>query len=323
MFAISILMWGYLTFSLYDPVLITGRVTDQSTGLPLHGATVVVIGHQRGAATDSLGMYRLSVEPGRYDVEFRHVGYSLVRVSMVILADTTVHIGLMPSTTQSKSIEVRAARSPRTMTSSASESLSGAELDRSRGQTLGETLAGIVGVDVLQTGASIAKPVIRGFHSDRVITMQAGIGQEGQQWGGEHAPEIDPFSPGRIEVVKGASGVEYGVGAIGGVIRVIPREVDYTRRLGGMVHLSGYGNNVQGAMSVNLEGSPIQSTDLSWRVQGSVRRAGRSVQSSRARRSLNVRPPPSMVNMNTSDSGVEIGASPPLTPSGRLLETPA
>lgn len=30
-----------------------------------------------------------------------------------------------------------------------------------------------------------------------------------------------------------------------------------------------------------------------------------------------------MVNMNTSDSGVEIGASPPLTPSGRLPETPA
>ena len=62
---------------------------------------------------------------------------------------------------------------------------------------------------------------------------------------------------------------------------------------------------------------------LTSATPGSVRRAGRSVQSSRARRSLNVRPPPSMVNMNTSDSGVEIGASPPLTPSGRLPETPA
>ncbi len=269
-------MWVLLAFSTMDPVLISGKVIDKSTDTPLQSATILVIGQQRGTVSDSSGVYYLSVEAGKSIIEYRYVGYKAVRIEVIAFKDTTINIELIPDISVSKSIEVQAERNPRTMTSTTSESLSGQELDRSRGQTLGETLAGIVGVDVLQTGASIAKPVIRGLHSDRVITMQAGVSQEGQQWGGEHAPEIDPFSPGRIEVIKGAAGVEYGIGAIGGVIRVIPRTIDFTRSISGSVLTNAYGNNSQGALSVSLEGSPTRSSDLGWRVQGSVRKAGDS-----------------------------------------------
>jgi len=269
-------MWVSLAFSTMDPVVITGKVIDKSTDIPLQSATILVVGQQRGTVSDSTGVYLLPVEVGRNVIEYRYVGYKTVRIDILVLRDTTINVELDPDIALSKSVEVLAERNPRTMTSTTSESLSGQQLDRSRGQTLGETLAGIVGVDVLQTGASIAKPVIRGLHSDRVITMQAGISQEGQQWGGEHAPEIDPFSPGRIEVIKGAAGVEYGIGAIGGVIRVIPRAIDFTQSLSGSLFTNIYGNNAQGALSISLEGSPTLSSDFGWRAQGSVRKAGDS-----------------------------------------------
>lgn len=265
-----------LAISTVDPVLITGKVFDRSTDIPLENATILVVGQQRGTVTDSTGAYQLQVEHGILVLEYRYVGYKTQQITVNARRDTTINISLAPDVAITKSIEVQAERNPRTMTSTTSELILSSELDRNRGQTLGETLAGVVGVDLLQTGASIAKPVIRGLHSDRVITMQSGLSQEGQQWGGEHAPEIDPFSPERIEVIKGAAGVEYGIGAIGGVIRVIPRPIDFTRPIGGTLLMNGFSNNAQGAMSVNMEGSPTQSNAFSWRVQGSLRKAGDS-----------------------------------------------
>src|SRR5690606_2808354 len=76
--------------------------------------------------------------------------------------------------------------------------LEAADLAVLRGQTLGQTLERLPGVTTLSTGPSIQKPVIRGLHSDRVVILRNGISQEGQQWGAEHAPEIDPFAPDRI-----------------------------------------------------------------------------------------------------------------------------
>ena len=75
----------------------------------------------------------------------------------------------------------------------AANSLSEQELDRSRGLSLGESLKSISGVTSLNTGNSIAKPVIHGLHSNRVLVLNNGVRQESQQWGSEHAPEVDPF----------------------------------------------------------------------------------------------------------------------------------
>ncbi len=131
-----------------------------------------------------------------------------------------------------------------------------------------------------QTSASvehvraIAKPVLRGLHSERVVVLNAGIAQEGQQWGGEHAPEIDPFAPATIQVVKGAAGVELGAGAIGGVIRIEPRKLRDSPGYAGMATLQGFSNNRQGAGSLLIEGAPLWLPGFAIQAQGSVRRAG-------------------------------------------------
>ena len=257
-----------------EPVRLNGIIGDAETRLPLHGATIAIIGTNIGTVTDSLGRYEVFIESGFATLEYRFLGYQTEKRSITIVNDTTIQIWLKPDLINTRSIEVTSTRNASTLQSTRIEQLSEQELDRARGQTLGETLSSIVGVDVLQTGASIAKPVIRGLHSDRVITLQAGVSQEGQQWGGEHAPEIDPFSPGKIEIIKGAAGVEYGIGAIGGVINVLPRDIDISRPLSGRAYINGYSNNAQGAMSLNLEGSPSSDGSIGWRAQGSLRRSG-------------------------------------------------
>jgi iron complex outermembrane recepter protein len=83
-------------------------------------------------------------------------------------------------------------------------SLDRAALDATRGQTLGETIKHLPGVAVIQLGPSIAKPVIRGLNSQRVLVLNAGLRQEDQQWGTEHAPNIDSFDADAVTVVRGA-----------------------------------------------------------------------------------------------------------------------
>ena len=152
--------------------------------------------------------------------------------------------------------------------------LSGDALDARRGQTLAETLDGLPGVTTLSTGPTIGKPVVRGLHSDRVVILEDGVRQEGQAWGGEHAPEIDPFAAGRIEVVRGAAGVEVGAGAIGGAVKLNARDLPETPGLAGRLSVQAFSNSGQGAASLAVEDAPASWNGVAWRAQGSLRRAG-------------------------------------------------
>lgn len=154
--------------------------------------------------------------------------------------------------------------------------LSGRALDQLRGLSLGETLQKLPGVSVLQTGPTIFKPVIQGMYGQRVLIMNNGVRQEGQQWGSEHAPEVDPFVASKITVVKGASSVRYGSDAIGGVILVDPKPLRRAPGFGGELNLGGFSNSRAGVGSMILEYAPEKLSGLSARVQGTYRRAGNS-----------------------------------------------
>jgi len=159
--------------------------------------------------------------------------------------------------------------------------LKGKELDRTRGLSLGESLRSIPGVNSIQTGPSISKPIIHGLHSNRILILNNGVRQESQQWGSEHAPEIDPFIATRISVIKGAASIRYGSDAIGGVILVEPKALPAKPGIKGELNLVGMSNSRLGASSGIIEGAfDKKLTGLTWRLQGTVRRAGNSKTSS-------------------------------------------
>lgn len=74
------------------------------------------------------------------------------------------------------------------------------------------------GVSQITTGSGISKPVIRGMGYNRVVVVNDGIRQEGQQWGDEHGVEIDAASVHSVEILKGPASLMYGSDALAGVI---------------------------------------------------------------------------------------------------------
>lgn len=138
-------------------------------------------------------------------------------------------------------------------------------------KSLGEVLTAFTGVNMLQTGPTITKPIIHGMHSNRILILNNGIRQEGQQWGQEHAPEIDPFMANNLELIKGAAAVKYGSDAIGGVILVNPDDLPRSGPISGKVSAIGATNNGLYSGSGILEGGQ---NGFGWRVQGTYKRAG-------------------------------------------------
>ena len=253
---------------------IKGIVRDQHSGQPVIGATVLLGGTTNGVFTDEKGRYEIrNLCPGSYKLEARIVGYNSYKQTIDLTAGHEENFNLEEQEVHLKDVEITAHRTD-APSSQPLAILSGNDLEKTRGQSLGESLKGITGVTTMQTGSSISKPVIHGLHSNRVLIMNNGVRQEGQQWGSEHAPEIDPFVATRMSVIKGAAGVRYGSDAIGGVILVEPEELPFNKTISGEVNLVGFTNGRQGVASSTLQGGIKGVSGFGWRAQGTIKRGG-------------------------------------------------
>jgi iron complex outermembrane receptor protein len=148
------------------------------------------------------------------------------------------------------------------------------DLDQSAGSNIADQLKSINGVRTLNTGTTISKPVIHGLHSNRVLVLNNGIRQEGQQWGSEHAPEIDPMLAQEIVVVKGASGLKFGPEALGGVVMVNPAPIIDSFGINARLNFQGLSNGRQGTIGGMIEGRAKKIPSIGWRLQGSLKKGG-------------------------------------------------
>ncbi|MFM2145831.1 MAG: hypothetical protein RL732_667, partial [Bacteroidota bacterium] len=202
----------------------SGTIRDEQTKKPLAGASIHMTDLMTGAVSNSEGFFQLrNIPPGRHFVEISYVGYASISFSIEVNGDLTQDYRLAPSILESNEVivtgvsmatEIR--RSPVPMSLIKQQ-----ELSRAMTTNLVDLIAHEPGVAQVSTGPAIAKPVIRGLGFNRVVVLNDGIRQEGQQWGDEHGLEVDEYSVKKVEVLKGPSSVMYGSDALAGVLQVI------------------------------------------------------------------------------------------------------
>ncbi|MBC3784648.1 TonB-dependent receptor [Spirosoma utsteinense] len=258
--------------------VLAGRILSADTYKPLTGATVTIRQLTTGAVADTAGYFRLSgVCPGNYTVEYQFLGYKSLSQPVTVGSDSVVTMAAVALPVDNQTLQeviVTDRRSEAQKLLQVQTALSGSALDATRGQSLGESLKGLPGLYAVQTGPSISKPVIHGLYSNRIVTLNNGVRQEDQQWGSEHAPQIDPFLATRLTVIKGAASIRYGSDAIGGVILVEPKAMPSSPGFGGEVNVVAGTNGGQGVVSGYIEQALKQIAGLSWRLQGTLKRVG-------------------------------------------------
>ena len=252
----------------------TGLVLDEADR-PVIGAAIMLSNPSRGAITDERGTFELhGLCDGPYRVKVQSLGYENVEIDITISGEISKTIHLKEEVQKLDEVVVEDALINTEHAHNLSV-LSSKQLAESAGKSLGESLKEIPGVNSIQTGPGIFKPVIHGVHSQRVLILNHGIRQEGQQWGAEHAPEIDPFIASDVVVVKDASSIKYGTDAIGGVIVVNPAPLpENAADFGGSVSTIAQSNGRSGTFSGMLEGGIKDHEGWGWRVQGTAKRAG-------------------------------------------------
>lgn len=118
-------------------------------------------------------------------------------------------------------------------------------------QSLAAAISEKQGVTLAATGTNVQLPVIHGLYGNRVLTLNNGLKHGFQNWGTDHAPEIDVSAANSITIVKGASGVRFGPEALGGAIIVESNPLYFNEPLYVAIN-SSFQSNGRG-INTNLE----------------------------------------------------------------------
>jgi iron complex outermembrane recepter protein len=252
---------------------LSGHITDGETKEHLQNATITISELKISVQSNGEGFFVFKgLCAGSYTLVVTHASCALVEKHLHLKGDVETDIELSHATSQLSEVVVTGNQNAQVTTTS--NEIKGKLLESTRGLSLAESMKRISGVSVLQTGSNIYKPVIHGLHSQRILILNNGVRQEAQQWGSEHAPEIDPFIANRISVIKGSSALRYGGDAIAGVVLVEPKLLRTDPGIDGELNLNFFSNNRMGVASAMLEGNSAKHPAFSWRLQGTYKWGG-------------------------------------------------
>ena len=277
------------SFSAFADSHIHGVVRDSATRAPLHGAVVRVMetgsglaapkATTKGAVTDRTGVFHLhdlTADSLRLRVSF--IGYATADVPVVLSRSRReVHLEILlgPAALRGGEVTVTGERvANAALPTQQARVLDETEIDEHRGQTFADALTQVPGVTLVQTGPGLKKPMINGMMGTRLVLRNNSLVQEGQQWGIEHAPEIDAMSPSTITVVKGPAAVKFGPNALGGVIELESRPIRKDPGVHGEATVNLFSNGRQGALGAFIESGSVAALPVAVRAQASVRMGG-------------------------------------------------
>ena len=207
-------------------MVIKGKIIDSKTLEPIAYASIAIKNTSKGTYSRSDGSYIL---------ESLCANENILIISCIGYADTvcehqhknthnhTSNIKLSNSaqTLSEIVISVKHKREEGTQ-SLAEETINKDEISKDPTRSVASVLSEVDGVSFVSNGSNVQLPIIHGLYGNRILVLNNGFKHGFQNWGTDHAPEIDVSSLNKITLVKGASGIRYGSEAIGGAIITEP-----------------------------------------------------------------------------------------------------
>ena len=241
-----------------------GKVSDFHDNSPIIGASIQLEGENKFATTDFDGFFEFqNICAGKHTLIVNHIACETKKIRLNVTGTTFKEISLEHHIEDLEEVIVT---STNKITSNTIQStkINRKTIDEFSGKSLGDALKNVTGVSSLNTGNTIVKPIINGLHSSRIIVMTNGVRLQDQDWGIEHAPNIDINNADRITVIKGANSLEFGGDAIGGVIVLEPSKYFLKDRIYGKTILGLQSNGSGG----NLHSSITKTTEKGWFYNG-------------------------------------------------------
>ncbi|OIR14168.1 putative TonB-dependent receptor precursor [mine drainage metagenome] len=249
---------------LFFPIIIhaqnelTGKIKDAITGKALEGVVIYIPDLKSGAISDETGFYSLkNIPSGYFLIETSIFGFAQQIDNVFIKGKTEKNYSLTISSNELNDVIVTGVTTAieRRKNSVSSNILLQRDLQQNIASNIIDGMQAIPGVSQITDGLAISKPVIRGLGYNRVVVINDGIRQEGQQWGDEFGIELDEYSVYKVEVLKGPSSLSYGSDAMAGVVNFLAAPALPEGKIAGNIITNYQTNNGLYAASFNLAGN--------------------------------------------------------------------
>ncbi len=254
----------------------SGLVTDKATREPLTGVTLYFPDLRKGGATDTTGQFRVTNVPtGTFKVQIRYLGYKpQTRTIKLTNGETTLNVILEPEAGLLQEVVVTGLTTGSTVKDSPVPIMTYNKIQwlQTSSTNLVDAVGKLPGMSQITTGVGLSKPVIRGLGFNRVITVHDGVRQEDNQWGEEHALQVDEYSIDRYEIIKGSGSLLYGSDGLGGVMSLISARPPAAGAWRGQLLTNYQSNNGMFGLSGLLEGTTKKG--LFARIRISQKNAG-------------------------------------------------
>lgn len=198
-----------------------GRIIDETDSSAVIGASIYFPELKIGTTTDEKGYYFISGLPDRkMIVQVSYLGHQTITRTIDISSTTSSDFVLKESNAMINEVVVTAPTGSTIQSKSpySTSIISNNQIHELSSTNIIDAISHQPGVSQVTTGSGISKPVIRGLGYNRVLVINDGVRQEGQQWGDEHGIEVDAQSIGSVEVIKGPASLMYGSDAMAGVL---------------------------------------------------------------------------------------------------------
>lgn len=201
-----------------------GKVLDKETKNPIPYATVNVENTERFVQTNKDGDFVFEgLCPENYTLVISCLGYSNSSQQHHHEPNDHNHFYLVKDITGLDEVLIETERSKEIGTETISQTtLAKAKIKSNPTQSLAAALSQVDGVTFSSIGSNVQLPVIHGLSGNRILILNNGLKHAFQNWGMDHAPEIDINAANNITVIKGAAGVRFGPEALAGAILVQP-----------------------------------------------------------------------------------------------------
>lgn len=219
-----IFLFSFIKIITQAQISLSGKITEAKNHSTLNGATIYIPDIKTGAVSKADGSYEIKNIPnGTYLVEVSFIGFASQTKEVKVKGLATTDFTLDESTLESPEVVITGVTSAtEQQTNPAPVSIvSQNMLDETTSNNIIDALRNAPGVSQITMGPAISKPVIRGLGYNRVVVVNDGIRQEGQQFGDEFGIEVDPYSVNKVEILRGPASLSYGSDAMAGVINLI------------------------------------------------------------------------------------------------------
>jgi iron complex outermembrane receptor protein len=231
---ICLLIVSTIVFSQSNSPTLSGRVLDNQ-GSPLIGANIIIKGTTLGGATNSSGEFIIQKMPeGEYTVTIYFIGFEQKDIPVNISEAQTYDLGdivLSPTAMNSDPIVVTANKYEQNIqdVSVSMSSVSEKEINYRNSVTFSDALKYVPGVNLNASQVNIRGS--SGFSyavGSRILLLLDGVPLLTGDTGEIIFESVPIYLIERIEIQKVAGSALYGSNALGGVINIITRNIDYS-----------------------------------------------------------------------------------------------